>query len=388
MLGDTPTMDPITAARASRLRQLQGYLAQDPANPHLLADVCDAALAAGEHDVALQAIATAASHRMEPAAWQHRRAHVAIAQREWALALELLEALQQSAGHPTFLHDIALVHFRAGRFAACRETVQAALDDSAIEGDLLDGLQVLWLRSMHQLGLLEEAWTWVGQQRSAGRLQQQAMGVASLIAVDGERLSDARALAEGALAATRPVQEALVAGAYVALAQRQTDDAAGLLRRALASHPHDGRTWSAMGLASMQAGDLVTARRNFEQAVQTIPGHVGTWHALGWTCLLLQDLPAARAAFAQALERDRNFGESHGAMALVLLLEGRGDESGHHLRIAERLDSRGVTAGYVRAFAKGEARDAASVHALARRLLDRPGFFGGRLSDGLPPRPR
>jgi tetratricopeptide (TPR) repeat protein len=381
-------MDPIAASRVIRLRQLQGYLAQDPANGHLLAEVCDAALAAGEHDVALRTIETAESHQLEPASWLHRRAHVAMARCEWAEALALLTLLrQQSGNHPALVHDVALVHLVSGDFQACRETVEPRLGDPTIEGEMLAGLQTLWLRCMHQLGLLKDAWAWMEQQRSAGRLQRQAMGVASLMGVDLERFPEASALADEALRDAQPAPEALVAGAYVALARRQPEHAAGLLRRSLAANPRDGRTWSVLGLASLQAGDVKAARRHLEQAVQTLSGHIGTWHALGWACLLLQDLPAVRAAFTRALALDRNFGESHAAMALVLLLEGNGDESEHHLRVAERLDSRSVTAGYVRALASGAVGDAASIHALARRLLDRPGFFGGRLSDSLPPAP-
>jgi Flp pilus assembly protein TadD len=158
-----------------------------------------------------------------------------------------------------------------------------------------------------------------------------------------------------------------------------------MVQRALARNPADGRARSVLGLASLQAGDIAGARGHFAQAIRTMPGHIGTWHALGWSCLMLQDLAGARDAFTRALELDRNFGESHAAMALVLFMEGRPDESQHHLRVAERLDHRGVTAGYVRALDSGALGDPKSVRALAHRLLDRPGFFGGRLSDSLPP---
>lgn len=379
-------MEPTATARATRLRQLQGYLAQDPANAHLLAEVCDAALAAGEHDAALSAIEAAEAHRLEPAAWLHRRAHVAMARCQWDEALAVLARAQAVAGqHAALLHDVALVHLCAGRSMACRDVVAPALAEPAVDVDMLDRLQVLWLRSMHHLGLLPEAWQWIEQQQASGRLQRQAMGVAALVAIDLERFPAASALAQEALLAPQPTAEALVSAAYVALARRQADRAAGLLRRALQANPRDGRTWSALGLASLLAGDVSEARRHLEQAIRTLPGHIGTWHALGWACLLLRDPAAARGAFARALELDRNFGESHAAMALVLLTEGNAGESAHHLRVAERLDSRSVTAGYVRALAGGQLGDARSVRALAERLLDRPGFFGGRLSDSLPP---
>jgi Flp pilus assembly protein TadD len=379
-------MDSTTPSRASRLRQLQGYLAQDPVNAHLLAEVCEAALAAGDHEAALRTIETAEQHQLDPGPWLQRRAHVAMARCEWQEALGVLARLQSISGnHVAVVHDIALVHLCAGDYTACREALAPVLAVRETDDAMLGHLQTLWLRAAHHLGQLSEAWEWIVQQRADRRLQPHAMGVASLIAIDLERFADASALADEALLEPQPAAEALVAAGYVALARGHGERAASLLQRAVQDRPRDGRAWSTLGLASMRAGDLAAARSHFEQAIRTISGHVGTWHALGWTCLVLQDMAAARGAFSHALELDRNFGESHAAVALMLLIEGRRSEAEHHLRVAERLDKRSVTAGYVRALMEGGLVDAKSVRALAERLLDRPGFFGGRLSDSLPP---
>jgi Tfp pilus assembly protein PilF len=379
-------MDTKTSDRAARLLQLQGYLARDPANAHLLADVFDAALSAGDLEAASRAVEAAERAGLDAAAWLHRRAHVAMAGGLWEEALDSLASLQGLAGRDAaILHDTALVHLCAGRPAACRDTVASLLDAQDIDEEMLARLQVLWLRAMHHLGLLAPALEWIEQQQAARRLQRPALGVAALVAIDLERFAQASAWADEAMRDPHPLPEALVSSAYVALARRQPDRAAALLQRAIALQPRDGRTWSALGLASMQAGDLAGARSQLERAVLTVPGHIGTWHALGWACHLLGDRAAARHAFARALELDRNFAESHAAMALMLLLEGDGDAAEHHLRVAERLDGRSVTAGYVRALSAGGLDDAASLRALADRLLDRPGFFGGRLRDSLPP---
>ncbi|MCD6079390.1 MAG: Tetratricopeptide 2 repeat protein, partial [Ramlibacter sp.] len=291
-------MDSTAAPRDVRLRQLQGYLAQDPSNPHLLAEVCDAALAAGDHDTALRAIESAEHHKLEPGAWLHRRAHVAMARCQWEEALDVLERLRADAGNdPALVHDIALVHLCAGRHAACRDIVGPVLAEFAGDRGMLDRLQVLWLRAAHHLGDLATAWDWVEQEQTRERLQPQAMGVASLIAIDLERFPAASALADQAMRVPQPATDALVAAAYVALARRQTQSAAHFLQRALQRNRRDGRAWSALGLSSLQGGSFAEARSHFEQAIRTMPGHIGTWHALGWSCLLLQDLAAARAAF-------------------------------------------------------------------------------------------
>jgi Flp pilus assembly protein TadD len=154
-----------------------------------------------------------------------------------------------------------------------------------------------------------------------------------------------------------------------------------LLRQALELNPREGRTWSALGLASLQAQDFPQARVQFARATVLMPRHIGTWHGLGWTCLLLHDLPAALSAFQQALALDPNFAESHGAVGLALSVAGRAQEAEPYLQRADRLDRRNVTGRFGRALAAGKLQDRAGLRDLATRLLDRPGLFAPRLSD-------
>ena len=64
---------------ATRLSRLEGFLAQDPANPHLLAETCETALAAGQLALAQRCIAAAerlqalAREKGTPALQQARR---------------------------------------------------------------------------------------------------------------------------------------------------------------------------------------------------------------------------------------------------------------------------------------------------------------------------
>jgi Flp pilus assembly protein TadD len=178
-------------------------------------------------------------------------------------------------------------------------------------------------------------------------------------------------------------QEALVARATVAMAEGDTVSAFGALRPALEARPDDGRTWSTLGMASLQARDVVGARSQFARASQLMPGHIGTWHGLGWSCLLLSDRAGALSAFQRALALDENFAESHGAVGLVLALGRRTEQAEYHLLRAERLDRRNLTSRYARALARGQAQDAQALRHLAEKLLDRPGLFGRRLIDNV-----
>lgn len=372
----------------SRLDQLEGYLREDPTNPHLLADACEAAMAAGEHARAEAHMARAQALQLDAAAWGFRRAQLAIARHDWLQALEQLAAVQALAGEQVAIaHDTAFVQFRQGAYDACRDTLAPWLERIAQGGEDADtgtAVQALWLRACHHAGSLDEGWAWVVRQAVAGTLPPQVAGVASLVAVDRADFPSARRLADAALGAGAAPPEALVARAYVALAERETALAEGLLRQALTLNDQDGRTWSALGLARLQAQDPLQARVLFDRATQLVPGHIGTWHGLGWSCLLLDDTPAALRAFEQALALDGNFAESQGAVALGLLRAGRAEEAERHLALADRLDRHNVTGRYARALQQGRAGDAKAVQELALRLLDRPGLFGGRLADSLP----
>lgn len=365
--------------------QLEGYLSEDPANGALLADACDAAMAAGRLDRAAAHLRSAQALGLDDGRWLARAAHVAIAGGEWADALSILRQLVAKAGaHPALSHDIAFVHFRTGDFAACRAELEPWLRDPQhrdLEVPVVGPLQLLWLRASHHLGLLEEARDYAREQLARGALHPAAAGVAALVAVDLGEFVQARQLVQPAVDAGSPVAEGLLARAGIAIAERKTDVAVTLLHQALELNPQEGRTWSTLGMASLQQRQLAQARVQFARATTLMPGHVGTWHGLGWTCLLLQDLPAALAAFQQALALDPSFAESHGAVGLALLLAGRQEQAQAHLERADRLDRQNVTGRYARALLGGKLQDRAALRELATRLLDRPGVFRPRLSD-------
>lgn len=374
---------PATSA-ATRAERLAAYLREDPHNPELLADACDAALAAGLHALAGRHMASAEALGLDPAAWTFRQARACIAQRRLEEAERLLTQLHGAQEkHPGIAHDLAYVRMLQGAPEDCQALLAPWLADgaAALEPEMLEALQVLWLRAGHRSGRLDDDWQWAQHLLAGARLQPGACGVASLLALDLGQFDHARALADSALA-QRPMQvEALVTRASIALADRETQRAADLLELALQCNPEDGRTWSALGLCSLQAQDWQAAQQRLERAVQAMPTHIGSWHALGWSRLLQQDTQGALAAFRQALDLDRNFAESHGAVGLALALSGHRAEAEGFLEAARRLDPFNVTGRYARALFAGEAGDPARLLALVDRLLDRPGLSGAKLNE-------
>jgi Flp pilus assembly protein TadD len=367
-------MNPSTSASSVRLQSLAGYLHQDPDNAALLAEACDAAMACGRHEQAQLYIATAERLSLAGAEWQLRRAQLSIAQRDLPRARALLEQLRCSCGdHPVVVHDLAYVHLLQGDAAASRDLLQPWMGTGVAPADLpadqCGALQVLWLRACHRTGLLQQAWEWALAVDAMGKLQPQAAGVASLIALDLDQFESARTLAATALAADTGQVEALVARGSLALASGATAEATALLERALELNGEDGRTWSALGFASLLARKLPLARSQLERAVQAMPDHIHTWQALGWTRLLLNDGEGALLAFRTALRLDEEAADSHGALGLALLLVGHGAEAEHHLQTADRLAPDDSIGRHARAAAAGAGVACDETDPLLQRLL-------------------
>jgi Flp pilus assembly protein TadD len=248
--------------------------------------------------------------------------------------------------------------------------IDADLPPSAVEaGEAREALQALWLRACHHSGQLQNAWAWIGKQDAAGLLGAAARGVASLIAFDLEHLDAARSLADAALAADGEQLEALVARGSVALAEGDAAHASQLFQRALHRHPGDGRTWSALGFASLLRQNFSSARTQLERAVETLPDDVETWQALGWSRLLQGDRDGAVAAFHAALAIDPADADSHGALALLHALLGDAVAAHKHFDGTGKLGADGVALRYARAVLSGEARDPAVLEAMAREAL-------------------
>jgi Flp pilus assembly protein TadD len=369
-----------TAEAIERLRRFAAYVEEDPANPDLLAEAWEAAMAAGDHAMA-QRFAQAGERCDGHGAWLQRQAHSALAAGRSREAEALLLRAREG-GMPTIDadHDLAFVALKEGDADRCVALLQPWIETLDHAPGSVARVQALWLRAMHRLRRLDPAWAWIEAQERGGRgLPPEVAAPASLIAIDADRFDAARTFADRALAQDEKAVDALTARGCVALAEGDSAAAARWLRSAEVVQPADGRIQSALGLVALHDGQFGEAQRRFELAVRALPRHVGSWHGLGWSWLLQGGLDRAMQAFRQAVDLDPNFGESHGAVGLVLVLQGRRDEAQAHLRRAHGLDPRNVTASFAQALGSGQLAPS-QFHALARRLLDRPGFFGEKLS--------
>jgi Tfp pilus assembly protein PilF len=379
---DSPAMNP-SPGPLDRLDRLEAYLRDDPQNIVLLADAFETALRGGAVDRAEFHLRHGQALKQDADAWALREAHWLLAQHRFTEARAVLARLQAAAAtqpverQALVAHDLAYVDLREGRHAEGAASLQQWLEHAEVAGAPRAAIQALWLRLMHRAGQLDEAMQWVRPRIEQGTLAPEALGVASLMALDAEDTMSSHQWSEAALRQQGVCPEALVARASTALAQRDARTARELLAHALARHPTDGRTLSALGFCELLERRWDAARAAFEQALAVMPEHIGTWHGLGWTALSAGDVAGARRAFEEALARDRNFAESHGGLAVVQALGGETEAAQASIERALRLDPQSLAPRYAQAVISGEARDLPALRRLARRALgNRPAPLG------------
>jgi tetratricopeptide (TPR) repeat protein len=355
--------------QTSLLAQLRGFLQQDPENWNLRADFFDAALAAGEIEEARAQVDRARARLPGDASWAHRQAVLMLATRDYAAAqLAFEELLAGGVQESAILYNLGYALFMQGRFQEAAERAETLLSRSD-EG--ARPAWALWLRCKHRLGGFEEALAAFRARAAQAPMPADAWGAACLMAFDMGDLQEAQAWSARALQ-EQPVQlEALVTRGSLALAVQDVPGATALFEQALKVNPSDGRTWSGMAMTRMLATDLPGADEAFSRAVVTMPEHIGTWIAWGWCRFLQKRLDQAQQAIEEALRLDRNFGESHGAMSVLLATRGQKAEAEREVEIALRLDPTCMSARYAQTILSGDAQDPAKVIKLGQRLMSR-----------------
>jgi Flp pilus assembly protein TadD len=163
----------------------------------------------------------------------------------------------------------------------------------------------------------------------------------------------------------------------------QTGSAETTLRRVTELAADNGRAWIGLGSIALLAQDFPRAREMLERGVKAMPAHVGSWHVLGWTHLVEGNLDLAEQSFQQALTLERNFAETHGALAAVYAMRGRLREARAELAIAEKLDRAGLAAKFATTVLEAQSGNRAAANAVMRAtveaLIPRVGVRAGRI---------
>lgn len=361
-----------------QLERYETYLASDPDNGSLLGSVVDLCLSEGQPQRAENHVRAALARKDDPYL-RSMLGHALLAQQQWEPATELFGTLLAQYPDGGLAYNFALGCLWLGRWQEGSQALAPYLETNSAQPAAATA--TLAVRLLHRLGELERAGALI--QRFKDVLGQDAafLGAASAACLDDGNLEQAAALSEASLAYGRTVEALVVAGS-VALARTDADTAVPLFQEALAASGNEARAWAGLGMASMLRKDLPAAQVQLEKAVHFMPGHIGTWHLLAWARLYSGYLAGATSAFQAALDLDRNFGESHGGMAVVQAMAGDRPAAEASIARAFGLDSESLSARYAQMLLEGELHDADRFRTLAMRLLfSRAGTFGRSMGE-------
>ena len=329
----------------ARLERCLGYLEQDPQNQHLLAEASDLALSLNDLTTARDLVVRALNLSPHDPHFKFRLSCVARGERNWAETAKLCEELL-GAGN-----DDPAIHYNLGHAAAMLgrfEDAKTHLLPLADKTDKFPNAPHLLVRTLHYLEELDEART-IGEAHMTLYPDDATMaGMLGTLCTDLEDFNAARQWSELALKGKPDNLDALVTAGTVALGDEDGTRAGVFFEKALAVDPNNGRAWLGQGMASMLGFDLKTACASLERAAQAMPDHLGTWNALAWCELLDNDIAAAEKTFNHAMDIDRNFGETHGGLAVIAALQGRLEDATRQSDIALRLDDKSMAAKFAK----------------------------------------
>jgi len=350
------------------LGALRGFLAADPRNPVLLRRCAQLAIELGDFSDALNLASAALQSSPGDAEALFHRASALMGMQHFQEASQCLAALQSKGlSHAGILINRALCHYALSEFAPAGVVLDALVAAGEMSPDVLR----LAVSTKHHLGDLDGALELADSHAGAALQDGAAAGVYALAYLDGGRAADAARFAGEALARNPDSVDGLTVKGTVALSNMESTAAGKCFDRVLALAPDNGRAWIGLGTVSLLAQDLAGARAQLERGVSAMPRHVGSWHVLGWTCLLSGDLDSADRVFHHALELDRNFAETHGALAAIHAMRGHAAEARDEIAVAERLDGECLAARFATAVLAGQAEGPEAARSVIRATLVR-----------------
>lgn len=349
-----------------RVARLRDFLAVDPANIELTCELLDALHAqgdfAGVDDVLARADATVIA--APGVAFRAARSH--LVHGRYADAEQALQSLI-AAGHGStaVVHDLAFSQLCQRRADDAART----LSDPANQIERNTAIRVLEARIALMQERHDEALAMLQEALVEAPDDPTVQGVQALALLDAGQTDAARDTAMQCLQSSPDQHEALLAAGTAALWSQDVDAAGTLYARALERHPNSGRALSGQGQVALLHADLDRGLALLTRATQTMPDHIGTWHALAWAQLLSGRRHDARTSYERAYAIDRNFGDTHGGLALVDALDGEIDAAEQGIKRALRLDPDSMTARYAQTLVMDARGDAAGSEIVMQGLL-------------------
>lgn len=350
----------------AQLERYERFLAQDPRNAGLLTQVAELRMRTGDLTGARLALDEALSVSPGNSGVRSQQATLAIASGEPAKAVALLHAMiAEGIESPVLRYNLAYALMYTGAFAEAKEHLSAIIDSPEVPADA----PLLLARALHHLGELDEAIAVAKGFIEKNPANIAGLGYLALLSLDSEDAIAAKEWAEKAVAGDPENLEGLVTLGSLALEEQDEPTATAYFERATAQHPKSGRAWGGLALSDMLKMQLEKAKEHLALAVKYMPNHTGTWHVVAWCDIVTGNLVGAREAFTKALELNRNFGETHGGLAVVAALEGRVKDAEHSMRLALRLDPGSFAGRFAQSLLLSRAGNTGAAQAQIHEIL-------------------
>jgi tetratricopeptide (TPR) repeat protein len=350
------------------IARFESYLQADPANALLWVEVGDLYHRSGRFDEAIACFEKAlmATPGLAPA--RSRIASVLISLHRFSEAETLLRQLVEEGDHaPALLHNLGLTLYFQRRWGEAQECFQAAESGGLHAPGNLRYLA----QSLHHQGEMEHAIAtceeWVKLSNSA-----QSKGFLAVLEMDNGNMGAASQLAREVLAQDPDNTDAEVVVGTAAIENQDIAEALQHFDHVVRIEPDNGRGWLGLGLAHLHEQQHDQAITELQTATELMPSSAGTIVALGWAKLTQKDVLGAEKVFRNALEVDRNFSESHGGLAVTLVMLGKEAEAREEARIATRLDPHSFGAAYARALMLKMGGKGEIATEMIARILEQP----------------
>lgn len=356
----------------ARLERLESYLALDGDNPVLLGEV-----ATLQYQLGLLSAAKTNAEKLLQIDPQRASAHallglLASRAAEFSSAIAFLDrAIALGDTAPILQYQLADALVREGQPEAALTHAQRAAESIPA----LPFAPALYVRVLHCLGRLEDAIEYANNLQQAGLADNCSAsfhGAVALIYLDRDDLENARRAASDALQKDPLDVDGNTTFGMTALANGEREQALESFSRAIQQRPHNGRSWLGIGLAQMATGSFNEAAESLQRAADHLQNHLGTLNALAWVHIVNKDAGRAEKVLLAALEIDRNFAETHGALAVVSLMKGHLDSAMQAVKRANGLDRANFAGNFANSLIQQISGNPAQAQAIMEKLLTTP----------------
>lgn len=352
----------------TRLERLLSFLENDPENLAIYRDAIITALESDDMEHCRILLSHIAANGIQDSYILAHAAHLALRTNDIPMAVKFGEvAIADGIVDPSVMFNAAFAHFHYGNHARANDLI--TLNDGT---KWPSDAALLKARCLHYLELHEEAEKLLLDTIQAHKGNADALGILALISHEIGKNDAAFKYADLALGINESQHEALLTFAELHIEQEDEEKAKHFLENTLRHHPESGRAWLGLGQLDFVKLDLDTAETHLKKAAELMPSHIGTWHMLAWT-YILKDQPAlARDMLNRSYEIDRSFADTHGALAVVDVMEGHDEQASIRIKKALRLSPDAMAARYAELLLLRKKGDDNGARALIERAMQNP----------------